>query len=95
MPFGIRHGQNIAPAANMMGADNSAYHDQEYLEGTRIRGLFGVVQNGLRRNASESLVQIYSFEGFQLGFRFSAKAFSPSRAFSPDCRGSLNRSIVS
>jgi hypothetical protein len=36
----------------------------------------------------------YSFEGLQFGFRFSANAFRPSRAFSPDCRGSLNRSIV-
>jgi len=38
---------------------------------------------------------IYSFDGFQMGFRFSAKALRPSRAFSPDCRGWLYRSMVS
>jgi hypothetical protein len=42
----------------------------------------------------EATDAFYSFEGFQCGFLFSANAFRPSRAFSPDCRGSLNRSIV-
>jgi hypothetical protein len=32
----------------------------------------------------EDSMSVYSFEGFQVGFRFSAKAFRPSRAFSPD-----------
>jgi hypothetical protein len=46
-------------------------------------------QNALLRTlwVGESM-HAYNFEGFQLGFRFSAKAFRPSRAFSPDCRGS-------
>jgi hypothetical protein len=42
----------------------------------------------------EAIDALYSFEGFQCGFLFSANAFRPSRAFSPDCRGSLNRSMV-
>jgi hypothetical protein len=49
---------------------------------------------GCRSASFKSYVGIHSFEGLQFGFRFSAKAFNPSSAFSPSFKPCPYCSIV-